>query len=218
MRSIEVIASELQTLLVSLEPGNLTREQGESVTRLRAELNAANDMPLTPNRAPKRSTKTHRHQCIGCSGTGLIDTADPRALARLTPAARRTVLAQARAAASTTPPHTSPRDRSAMARKAGIYGLTRDSILEPDVLLRAPYGEVRDFALAQIERHSATLTPGSQDRIDTLVRTRDKSTDGRLIARRIAATGSKPYEAAFEKGMRHKVPALTSKIHPASRS
>ena len=42
-----------------------------------------------------------------------------------------------------------------------------------------------------------------------LVRTRDKSTDGRLIARRIAATGSKPYEAAFEKGMRHKVPALT---------
>jgi hypothetical protein len=41
------------------------------------------------------------------------------------------------------------------------------------------------------------------------VRTRDKSTDGRLIARRIAATGSKHYEQAFEKGMRYRHPALT---------
>jgi hypothetical protein len=56
-----------------------------------------------------------------------------------------------------------------------------------------------DQALRTIEARSSELSPASQDRLEALVRTRTVATDGRLIARRIAATGSRDYESAYDK-------------------
>src|ERR1035438_4387742 len=82
--------------------------------------------------------------------------------------------------------------------------LDREALENPERLCSLPYASVRDMALRSIEKRSDVLSTASQDKLEALVRTRDKSTDGRLIARRIAATGSRAYEAAFEKGMRSK--------------
>jgi HK97 family phage major capsid protein len=87
--------------------------------------------------------------------------------------------------------------------------LDREALENPERLCSLPYASVRDMALRSIEKRSDVLSTASQDKLEALVRTRDKSTDGKLVARRIAATGSRAYESAFEKGMRSKTPAFT---------
>jgi HK97 family phage major capsid protein len=202
MRSIQIIATELENLLRSLEPGNVSPAQGESVTRLRTELNIAGAQPLTPTRATKR---THRHECVGCHGTGVLNTNDPAAMSRLTPAARAAVMAQVRAVPAP-PLHRSSRERSALAREAGIFGLTRSNVLEDDVLLRASLGEVRDYADKEIERHSDRLTPAQTDRLHELVHTSTAEVNGKSISQYIAATGAESYVSAFGKTLRYGMP------------
>jgi HK97 family phage major capsid protein len=186
----------------------LTRELssnvGHPITVTRGDRSTCISTDVTPrgSRPTSPAKTTHRHTCEGCHGSGVLDVNDPVAMSLLAPAARHAIMAQARAAVPATPAHRSPATRSAMARAAGVYGLTRDSILEPDVLLRAPYGEVRDFALAQIERHSATLTPAAQDRLEELCRTRTSEQDGRIISQHVAITSSPAYCSAFSKALR----------------
>jgi hypothetical protein len=102
-----------------------------------------------------------------------------------------------------------PRRTWAETRARAHAFLDREALENPERLCALPYASVRDMALRSIEKRSDVLSTASQDKLEALVRTRDKSTDGKLVARRIAATGSKAYEAAFEKGMRSKTPAFT---------
>ncbi|MGD0287398.1 MAG: hypothetical protein ABSC31_13660 [Acidimicrobiales bacterium] len=211
-RTIENVDHDIAKLWQSITFGASTQAQADryqALARERLELaNAPAYAAATAKRSRTGATrppaKTHRHSCPGCEGRGVIDPNDPVALAKLTPAARAAVQAQARSAAP--PPHRSPATRSAMARKAGVYGLTRDSILEPDVLLSASLGEVRDYALAQIERHSATLTPANQDRLEELCRTQTAEQNGKTFSQYLAITSAEPYVSAFGKAMRYANP------------
>lgn len=85
----------------------------------------------------------------------------------------------------------------------------RDRDRHPEGIVDAGYAAIRDSALRSIERRSGSLTPAAQDRLDALVRARTAESDGKLLARRIVATGTKAYESAFAKAMRHAHPAFT---------
>ena len=102
-----------------------------------------------------------------------------------------------------------PRRTLAETRERAHRMLDADALSDPERLCSLPYASVRDMALRSIEKRSGDLTPASQDKLEALVRTRDKCTDGKLIARRIAATGSRAYESAFTKGLSQKNPAFT---------
>lgn len=69
-----------------------------------------------------------------------------------------------------------------------------------------PFGLVRDLSLREIERN-ATLSPASQDRLDTLVRARTADSDGRLIARHILVTSNPAYRSAWLKRLQFVAPA-----------
>ena len=84
--------------------------------------------------------------------------------------------------------------------------MDHDALEDGFRLVSLPYREVRDQALRTIESRSSELSPASQDRLEALVRTRTVATDGRLIAQRIAATGSRAYESAYDKAMTSKHP------------
>jgi HK97 family phage major capsid protein len=211
-RTIEDIDHDISRLWASITPGASTQAQADRYQALARERLEVVNKPAydaaTASQSRSKSTTgktTHRHSCPGCEGRGVIDPNDPVALAKLTPAARSAVQAQARAV-PTPAPHRSPATRSALARKAGVYGLTRDSVLEPDVLLSASLGEVRDYALAQIERHSATLTPANQDRLEELCRTQTAEQNGKTFSQYLAITSAEPYVSAFGKAMRYANP------------
>jgi HK97 family phage major capsid protein len=101
-----------------------------------------------------------------------------------------------------------PRRSLAETRERAHRMLDSEALSDPERLCSLPYASVRDMALRSIEKRSDVLSPASQDKLEVLVRTRDRSTDGKLVARRIAATGSPAYEAAFAKALRHKSPAF----------
>jgi len=66
-----------------------------------------------------------------------------------------------------------------------------------------------DLALRKIEKRSARLTPTQADRAEELVRTATTATDGKLVARRIAATDPDEYAVALTKALSQKNPAFT---------
>ena len=84
--------------------------------------------------------------------------------------------------------------------------LDREAVENSERLMALGYGEVRDLALRSIEARSDELSPASQDKLDSLVRTRTLSTDGRLISRRVAATGTRTYATAFHKSLTSRTP------------
>jgi hypothetical protein len=206
MRSIPVIAAELEALLRSLEPGHLTRAQGESVKRLRGELNTAGNEPLDQRSAPRRSRSAGKTTfCHRCKTYGT-----PETRCKCPPKQRAAGLAvydlvPAGQAARSAPPRRTLAETRARAHAV----LDRAALEDGERLVALPYGAIRDQALRTIEKRSTDLSPASQDKLDRLVRTRDKSTDGRLISRRIAAAGSDAYRTAFQKAMTSKNPAFT---------
>jgi HK97 family phage major capsid protein len=213
-RTVADVDHDLAREWSKITPGDATQAQADKVQALARERLELINAPAyaayaasTANRsrASRPAAKTHTHACVGCEGTGVINPNDPRALARLTPAARRAVMAQARAV-PTTPAHRSPRERSALAREAGIFGLTRFNILEDDVLLRSSLGEVRDYADKEIERHADRLSPAQTDRMHELVHTQTAEQNGKSISQFIAITSAEPYVSAFGKTLRYGMP------------
>jgi HK97 family phage major capsid protein len=208
-RTVADVDHDLAREWSKVTPGDATQAQADKVQALERErlelINAPAYAASTVNRsrASRPTAKaTHRHSCDACGGHGVINTADPVAMAKLAPAARAIVMAQARAVPAT-PAHTSPRQRSAMARKVGIVGLTRSNIFEEDALLRASLGEVRDYADKEIERHADRLTPAQTDRLHELVHTSTAEVNGKSISQYIAATGAESYVSAFGKTLRY---------------
>jgi HK97 family phage major capsid protein len=211
-RTVEAIQADIAKAWETIVPGSATAAQGAHVHRLNRELweatHRAEYAKAIASQSRSKSTPakaTHRHECPGCEGRGVINPNDPVALAKLTPAARLAVQAQARAV-PTPPPHRSPRERSALARKAGIFGLTRDNILEDDVLLRAPLAEIRDYADLEIERHAGRLTPAQTDSLHELCHTSTAEVNGKSFSQYIAITSAEPYVSAFGKTLRYGVP------------
>jgi HK97 family phage major capsid protein len=210
-RTLADVQADIADGWTRIVPGSATAAQGARIQKLNKERWELINAPAYKAAMAKRSRAsgpagtTHKHECGACEGRGTINTADPVAMARLTPAARRAVLAQARAVVPTPPPHRSTRQRSALAREAGIYGLTRDNILEDDVLLRASLAEVRDFADKEIERSANRLTPAQTDRLHELVHTQTAEVNGKDV-RFIAITSAEPYVSAFGKALRYSVP------------
>jgi HK97 family phage major capsid protein len=87
--------------------------------------------------------------------------------------------------------------------------LDREALENPERLMALSRGQVRDLALRKIEKRSNTLTPAQQDQVDSLVRTESAATDGKLVARRIAATDPDAYASGSAKGLSQKKPAFT---------
>jgi HK97 family phage major capsid protein len=210
-RTTAEIEADIAHEWTTLNPGYVTAPQAARLQKLNRELtetvNKPASDPTTANRSRAGANRpaTHRHECEGCHGTGVLNTSDPVAMSHLTPAARRAVLAQARAV-PTPPAHRSPRERSALARKAGIYGLTRDSILEDDVLLRASLGEIRDYADKEIDRRADRLTPAQTDHMHELCHTSTAEQNGKSFSQYVAITSAEPYVSAFGKTLRYTNP------------
>jgi HK97 family phage major capsid protein len=72
---------------------------------------------------------------------------------------------------------------------------------DPEYLMRAEYGQVRDAALRAIETKGAHLSPTAQDRLEDLCRTRTGDVDGKAISRHVVITSSDAYVRAFAKSL-----------------
>ena len=70
--------------------------------------------------------------------------------------------------------------------------------------------QVRDAALAIIDRDGKNLPARNGDHVDMLVRTRNGNCDGTQIAKRLVLTENDAYRSAFMKGVMHQSPAFTS--------
>jgi HK97 family phage major capsid protein len=101
-----------------------------------------------------------------------------------------------------------PRRTIAELRQRAHAIIDRDA-LEPERLMALSRGQVRDLALRKIARRSDRLTPTQADRAEELVRTATTATDGKLVARRIAATDPDEYAVALAKALSQKNPAFT---------
>jgi HK97 family phage major capsid protein len=175
MRSVKEIRTEFCEIYARVPYGGFNQAEGDRIIALREELNA-------------------RGMTIPSGGT----------LARDREVARQWREGPSRPARPTrkAPTHTTPRQRSAMARKVGIVGLTRSNIFEEDALLRASLGEVRDFADQEIERHAGELTPAHTDHLHELCHTSTAEQNGKAFSQYLAITSSDEYTNAFGKTMR----------------
>jgi len=70
--------------------------------------------------------------------------------------------------------------------------------------------QVRDAALAIIDRDGKNLPARNGDHVDMLVRSRNGNCDGTQIAKRLVLTENDAYRSAFMKGVMHQSPAFTS--------
>jgi HK97 family phage major capsid protein len=70
--------------------------------------------------------------------------------------------------------------------------------------------QVRDAALAIIDRDAKNLPARNGDHVDMLVRSRNGNCDGTQIAKRLVLTENDAYRSAFMKGVMHQSPAFTS--------
>jgi len=75
---------------------------------------------------------------------------------------------------------------------------------------RASRTELRDAALAILDRDGSHLAARNGDHVDNLLRTRNALTDGGEIAKRMVLTESEHYRSAFMKGITQASPAFTA--------
>jgi HK97 family phage major capsid protein len=75
---------------------------------------------------------------------------------------------------------------------------------------RASRSEIRDAALAILDRDGKHLASRNGDHVEALLRTRSQITDGGQIAKRMVLTESDAYRSAFMKGVTQVSPAFTS--------
>jgi HK97 family phage major capsid protein len=75
---------------------------------------------------------------------------------------------------------------------------------------RASRSEIRDAALAILDRDGKHLAARNGDHVEALLRTRSQITDGGQIAKRMVLTESDAYRSAFMKGVTQVSPAFTS--------
>ena len=75
---------------------------------------------------------------------------------------------------------------------------------------RASRSEIRDAALAILDRDGKHLAARNGDHVEGLLRTRSTITDGGVIAKRMVLTESDAYRSAFMKGVSQNSPAFTA--------
>ena len=75
---------------------------------------------------------------------------------------------------------------------------------------RASRSELRDAALAILDRDGSHLAARNGDHVDSLLRTKNALTDGGVIAKRMVLTESDAYRSAFMKGVTQSAPAFTA--------
>jgi len=75
---------------------------------------------------------------------------------------------------------------------------------------RASRTELRDAALAILDRDGAHLAARNGDHVESLLRTRNALTDGGQIAKRMVLTETDAYRSAFMKGVTQGSPAFTA--------
>ena len=75
---------------------------------------------------------------------------------------------------------------------------------------RASRSEIRDAALAILDRDGKHLAARNGDHVEGLLRTRNPITDGGVIAKRMVLTESDAYRSAFMKGVTQVSPAFTA--------
>lgn len=75
---------------------------------------------------------------------------------------------------------------------------------------RASRSEIRDAALAILDRDGKHLAARNGDHVEGLLRTRSSITDGGVIAKRMVLTESDAYRSAFMKGVTQNSPAFTA--------
>lgn len=82
---------------------------------------------------------------------------------------------------------------------------------EVDVDVRtASHMQLRDAALAMLDREGRDLTTPQGDRVEKLLRTRNGNTDGGVIAKRMLLTENEHYRSAFVKAVTSVSPAWTA--------
>ena len=77
-------------------------------------------------------------------------------------------------------------------------------------LARASRQEIRDAALAILDRDGKHLAARNGDHVESLLRTRTALTDGGQIAKRMLLTETDAYRSAFMKGVTQNAPAFTA--------
>jgi len=75
---------------------------------------------------------------------------------------------------------------------------------------RASRQELRDAALAILDRDGKQLAARNGDHVDSLLRTRNALTDGSVIAKRMILTENDDYRSAFMKAVTSPAPAFTA--------
>ncbi|MGA1076208.1 MAG: phage major capsid protein, partial [Ilumatobacteraceae bacterium] len=75
---------------------------------------------------------------------------------------------------------------------------------------RASRQELRDAALAILDRDGKSLAARNGDHVDSLLRTRNALTDGSVIAKRMILTENDDYRSAFMKAVTSAAPAFTA--------
>jgi HK97 family phage major capsid protein len=166
--------------------GQLTRDLsaliGHPVTVTRGDGRpACISVDVTPRKpAPKPVKPARTAPCPSCSGVGHFHVA--RSVA--------------------------PRRTWAETRARAHAILDADLRDDPEYLMRAEYGQVRDAALRCIETKGANLSPTAQDRLESSVRTRTGDVDGKAVARHVVVTSSDAYVRAFAKSLTDKTPAF----------
>jgi HK97 family phage major capsid protein len=107
--------------------------------------------------------------------------------------------------------------RVAAAREAVVEratGIDAPQIMkrtETDIdVARASRSEVRDAALAILDREGSHLAARNGDHVEGLLRTRNAITDGGQIAKRMLLTENDAYRSAFMKGVTQSAPAFSA--------
>lgn len=75
---------------------------------------------------------------------------------------------------------------------------------------RATRSELRDAALAILDRDGSHLAARNGDHVDALLRTKNALTDGGVIAKRMVLTETDAYRSAFMKGVTQAAPAFNA--------
>jgi HK97 family phage major capsid protein len=75
---------------------------------------------------------------------------------------------------------------------------------------RASRQELRDAALAILDRDGKSLAARNGDHVDSLLRTRNALTDGSVVAKRMILTENDDYRSAFAKAVTSAAPAFTA--------
>tara|TARA_R100000329_G_scaffold36734_2_gene34624 strand:+ start:3508 stop:4905 length:1398 start_codon:yes stop_codon:yes gene_type:complete len=75
---------------------------------------------------------------------------------------------------------------------------------------RASRNEIRDAALALLDREGSHLAARNGDHVEGLLRTRNQLTDGGQVAKRMLLTENDAYRTAFMKGVTQSAPAFSA--------